>query len=101
MDATNTEMTWTITGDRGSVSAPSWPVPHRDDRVILTVDGQTNEEHLGVRTSYTYQLEALAAALHAGAAYPIDIEDAVANMTLVDAAYTAAGFPLRGDAKAQ
>jgi predicted dehydrogenase len=29
-------MTWAITGEHGSVMAPSWPVPHLDDRVVLT-----------------------------------------------------------------
>ncbi|HEY4993133.1 MAG TPA: Gfo/Idh/MocA family oxidoreductase [Nakamurella sp.] len=89
-------MPWTITGDRGSVTAPSWPVPHLDDRVILTTAEGTVVESLGTRTSYTYQLEAFASSLRGGGPFPLDAADAVANMRLVDSAYLAAGFPVRG-----
>jgi len=89
-------MTWTITGDHGSVMAPCWPVPHLDDRVVLTTSSGSREEFLGRRTSSTYQLEALAGSLRAGEPFGIDVDDAVASMTLVDQVYAAAGFPLRG-----
>ena len=59
-------MPWTITCDRGSVTAPSWPVQHLDDRVILTTAAGTVVESLGTRTSYTYQLEAFASSLRGG-----------------------------------
>ena len=89
-------MTWTITGDHGPVMAPCWPIPHLDDRVVLTTSTGSHEEFLGRRTSYTYQLEALAGLLRAGELFGIDVDDAVASMTLVDEVYAAAGFPLRG-----
>lgn len=89
-------MTWTVTGEHGSVMAPSWPVPHLDDRVVLTTSTGSHEEFLGRRTSYTYQLEALAALLRAGKPFGIDVDDAVASMTLVDQVYSATGFALRG-----
>lgn len=89
-------MPWTITGDRGSVTAPAWPVPHTDDRVVLTAGSGSETEHLGTRTSYTYQLERLAAALRGGPAFPTTVDDAVRNMELVDEVYRAAGFAPRG-----
>jgi hypothetical protein len=52
-------------------------------------------EHLGVRPSYSYQLEAFAAHLLDGAPLPIGVEDAVQNMHYVDAAYRAAGMSPR------
>ncbi|HJW58912.1 MAG TPA: gfo/Idh/MocA family oxidoreductase, partial [Actinomycetota bacterium] len=44
---------------------------------------------------YTYQLEALRAHLRDGAPLPIDADDALANMELIDACYHAAGFQPR------
>ena len=89
-------MTWTIMGEHGSLTAPSWPVPHLDDRVVLTTSTGSHEEFLGRRTSYTYQLEALAGLLRAGEPFGIDVDDAVASMTLLDQVHAATGFPLRG-----
>ena len=57
--------------------------------------GRQHEEHLGTRSSYTFQLEALRAHLRDGTALPVDAEDAVATAELIDAAYQAAGSPLR------
>jgi predicted dehydrogenase len=44
------------------------------------------------RSSYTYQLEALRAHLRDGVPLPVDPDDAVDTMTLIDACYEAAGF---------
>ena len=46
----------------------------------------------GTRSSYTYQLEAFIRAVREGASLPIDVDDAVANMRLIDACYVAAGL---------
>ncbi|MCW2705460.1 MAG: oxidoreductase, partial [Blastococcus sp.] len=40
----------------------------------------------------TYQLEAFVRAVREGAALPVDVDDAVANMRLIDACYVAAGL---------
>ena len=47
-------------------------------------------------TAYTHQLAALAETLHRGAAFPSDVDDAVANADLVDSVYLAAGLSTRG-----
>lgn len=90
MAAAQGEFSLTVTGTRGAVRAFNVLQPHFDDRV--SVGGRV--EHLGRRPSYTYQLEALAAWLRGGVPLPFDIDDAVANMGLVDAAFHAAGLGL-------
>jgi predicted dehydrogenase len=89
-------MTCRIVGDRGEATAANFVEPHLDDRVFVSAapDGERVEE-LGRRSSYTYQLEALRAHLRDGAPLPIDADDAVASMQLVDDCYRAAGFSPR------
>ena len=89
------EMSCRVTGSLGEVLAPNFVLPHLDDRLVVrTADGERTER-LGTRSSYTYQLEAFADRVRGGAALPLDAEDAEATMTLVDAAYRAAGFEPR------
>jgi predicted dehydrogenase len=91
---------WTITcrviGSHGEALATNFVRPDQDDRVRWAGrSGDHHEEHLGTRSSYTYQLEALRAHLRGGTPLPIDAADAVATAELIDAAYTAASLPLR------
>ncbi|MCO1659630.1 Gfo/Idh/MocA family protein [Pseudonocardia humida] len=95
MTATERDFSCRVVGSRGEVVAPSFVLPHLDDRVLLTVDGQQRVEELGRRSSYAYQLEAFAAAVRAGGEVATGADDAVASAELIDAAYRAAGFPLR------
>ncbi|MGW3141576.1 Gfo/Idh/MocA family protein [Streptomyces sp. NPDC001139] len=89
------EMSCRIIGTKGEASAPNFILPHLDDRVVVrTADGERTE-HLGTRSSYAYQLEAFAARVREGTPVPLDADDAVATMTLVDACYRAAGLPPR------
>ena len=53
---------------------------------------------MGTGTSYTYQLDALAAALAGGHDFPIDVDDSVANAELIDAVYLKAGLSPAGSA---
>lgn len=85
------EFSLTVTGSDGSVVAHNVLQPAFDDRV--TFNGEV--ERLGKRSTYTYQLEALAAHLRDGVALPVDADDAVANMEMVDACYRAAGWEPR------
>jgi len=118
MDADDWSFTLVVTGSEGELVIPSFPLPHQDDRLILRHTAAaprarrrpdeaadlTSEreddvvEHLGNRSSYTYQLEAFAAAVRGGAPVVTDAEFAVRNMALVDASYTAAGLPVRESA---
>ena len=89
------EMTLHVTGSRGEATVQDFVQPHKDDRVLIRTGADTRTEHLGTRSSYIYQLEALIAALRGGAAMPIDTDDAVATAGLIDSCYRAAGLPLR------
>jgi predicted dehydrogenase len=81
-----------VVGAHGEALAPSFVRPDLDDRLIINAGGPSREERLGQRSSYTYQLEAFAAHLRDGVPLPIDVEDAVENMRLIDACYRAAGL---------
>lgn len=89
------DMSIRITGTRGEVSAPNFVLPHLDDRVVVRTDGGERTERLGTRSSYTYQLEAFAARVREGTPLPLDADDAVATMELIDASYRSAGFEPR------
>lgn len=95
MAADEREMTLRVTGDRGSAAVASFVLPHLDDRITIATDDGATVEELGRRTSYTFQLEALTAHLRNGDPLLLDGDDAVMQMRLVDAAYIAAGLPVR------
>jgi predicted dehydrogenase len=88
-------MPWRIVGDRGEAVAANFALPGMDDRVTITTGGGVRVERPGTRPTYTYQLEALRAHLRDGAPLPIDADDALATMELIDACYRAAGFQSR------
>ncbi|MCX5253706.1 Gfo/Idh/MocA family oxidoreductase [Streptomyces canus] len=89
------EMSCRIIGSRGEVFAPNFVLPHTDDRVVVRTGDSERTERLGTRSSYTYQLEAFADRVRGGAPLPLGADDAVTTMTLIDAAYRAAGFEPR------
>ncbi len=89
------EMSCRIVGTRGEASAPNFVLPHLDDRVVVRTPEGERTERLGTRSSYTYQLEAFADRVRGGAPVPLDADDAVATMTLIDECYRAAGFEPR------
>lgn len=115
MDADDWSFTLVITGTEGEIVVPKFPLPHEDDRLILRrvaseprvrrrpEDGadlvaeheSDTVEHLGTRSSYTYQLEAFDAAVRDGAPVVTDAAFAVRNAEAIDTAYTLAGLPLR------
>ncbi|MEU0943501.1 Gfo/Idh/MocA family oxidoreductase [Streptomyces canus] len=89
------EMSCRIIGSHGEAFAPNFVLPHTDDRVVVRTSAGERTERLGTRSSYTYQLEAFADRVRGGAPLPLDPDDAVATMTLIDTAYRAAGFEPR------
>ncbi len=95
MTAEAFSFTITVVGTKGDALAHDFIKPHIDDRITIRTPGGIRTEHLGTRPSYTYQLEAFAAHVLDGAPLPIGVEDAVANMHYVDAAYRAAGMSPR------
>ena len=89
------QMTCKIVGSRGEATAANFVLPHQDDRIFVATVAGNRVEQLGTRLSYTYMLEAFIARLRDGEPLPIDADDAVANMTLIDECYRAAGFDPR------
>lgn len=81
-----------VVGAAGEAYAPAFVLPQNDDRVVVTVGTQQREEHLGTRSTYTYQLEAMAALVRDGVPMITDSDDAVQNMATIDALYAAAGM---------
>jgi predicted dehydrogenase len=61
---------------------------------VRSSDGK-RVERFPRRASYSYQLDAFAAAVLRGAPVKTPPSDAVQNMTVIDAIYRAAGLPLR------
>ncbi|AEM83843.1 Gfo/Idh/MocA family protein [Streptomyces violaceusniger] len=88
-------MSLRVVGSRGEATAVNFVQPHLDDRVLVRTAGGERTEELGKRSSYTYQLEAYAARLRQGAPLPLDAEDALTTMSLIDGCYRTAGFPPR------
>lgn len=88
-------ITCRVVGDRGEATAMNLVLPQRDDRIVVTTSAGAREEHLGTRSTYRYQLDALRAHLRDGAPLPIDVDDAVGTAELIDAVYGAAGFAPR------
>ncbi|MFF5979760.1 Gfo/Idh/MocA family protein [Streptomyces olindensis] len=89
------DMSIRIVGSRGEATAPNFVLPHLDDRVVVRTPEGERTERLGTRSSYTYQLEAFAARVREGAPLPLDADDAVTTMELIDACYRRAGFEPR------
>lgn len=61
---------------------------------VRSADGR-RVERFGRRPSYAYQLDAFVAAVMHGKPIKTTPQDAVENMTVIDAIYRAAGLPLR------
>jgi predicted dehydrogenase len=89
------EMSCRIIGTRGEATAVNFVQPHLDDRVVIQAREGRRVEHLGTRSSYTYQLEAFIAAVRTGVPLPTGADDAVATMRLIDECYRAAGLQPR------
>jgi predicted dehydrogenase len=83
-------------GDRGVMRVFNYVSPQTYNRLTVTADGYTRRERVSGEPSYTYQLRAFAAAVRHGEPVLTTPEDAVANMTVIDAVYLAAGLPRRG-----
>jgi predicted dehydrogenase len=95
MDGERLQMTCKIIGSRGEATAANFVLPHEDDRIFVATPAGSRIEQPGTRLTYTYMLEAFAARLRDGEPLPIDADDAVATMQLIDACYRAAGFDPR------
>lgn len=95
MAADAEEMTYRVVGSKGEAVVMNFVLPHLDDRLVVRGHNAERVEHLGTRSSYTYQLEAFTALAREGVPIPTDSDDAVANMALIDQCYRAIGLEPR------
>jgi predicted dehydrogenase len=94
------QMSHRLIGSAGEAVITDFVNPHNDDRLIVTTKDGTRTEHLGRRSSYTYQLEAFTTAIRTGTPARTDAADAVRTMRLIDTCYEALGMPPRGNRSA-
>jgi predicted dehydrogenase len=92
MESDGREYTIRAIGSDGEALVHNFIQPNSDDRVTIATAAGTTVEHLGTRSSYTYQLEAFSAHVLDGVPLPIGLADAVENMSYIDEAYRAAGM---------
>jgi Predicted dehydrogenases and related proteins len=95
MNGDELKVTCRVVGTRGEATAVNFVLPHLDDRLLVTTADGDRVEHLGTRTSYTYQLEAFTAFVRHGVPMATDSSDAVTTMALIDACYEASGLGRR------
>jgi predicted dehydrogenase len=82
-----------VVGERGELRVLTPVAPFRR-LSVRSADGN-RVERFPRRATYAYQLDAFAAAVLRGEPVKTTPEDAIENMTVIDAIYRAAGLPLR------
>ena len=89
------EISARVIGERGELRLFNPVTPHFVHRLaVRSADGK-RVERFSRRPSYAYQLDAFAAAIRRGEPVKTTPEDAIENMTVIDAIYQKAGLPLR------
>jgi predicted dehydrogenase len=89
------EMSAKVVGDRGELNMLNPVMPQMFHRISVRTADDNRVESFPRRASYAYQLDAFAAAVLRGGPVKTDPQDAIENMTVIDAIYRAAGLPLR------
>jgi predicted dehydrogenase len=84
-----------IVGERGELRLFNPVTPHLVNWMIVRLPDGIHVERFTRRPSYAFQLDAFVAAVLRGAPVLTGPDDALQNMTVIDAIYRAAGLPLR------
>jgi predicted dehydrogenase len=84
-----------VVGDQGELRALNPVLPQMFHRLSVRSAAGKRVERFPRRASYAYQLDAFAGAVLRGEPVKTTPEDAIVNMTVIDAVYRAAGMPLR------
>jgi predicted dehydrogenase len=84
-----------IRGDEGELRVLNPTGPQIYHRIVVRERRGRHVEHLTRRSTYAFQLDAFADAVLRGMTPITNPADAVANMTVIDAAYRAAGLKER------
>ncbi|MFE3257305.1 Gfo/Idh/MocA family protein [Nocardia sp. NPDC059091] len=85
----------TVIGDRGRMRLLNPVAPQFGHVLWLSTENGRSLRQFGRRASYDYQLDAFAGAVLRDEPIPTTPAEAVANMSVIDAVYQAAGLPLR------
>lgn len=88
-------MSLQVIGDRGELRVINPVVPQLFHRLTIRSSKGKRTERFSRRASYDYQLDAFTAGVLHGVPVKTTPQDAVENMTVIDAIYGAAGLPLR------
>jgi predicted dehydrogenase len=84
-----------VVGDRGQLNVLNPVMPQMFHRLSVRTADDNRVERFPRRATYAYQLDAFANAVLRGAPVKTNPQDAIENMTVIDAIYRAAGLPLR------
>ncbi len=84
-----------VYGDRGEIRMFNPVLPQSYHRLSVRSPEGKRVERFSRRPTYAYQLDAFTAAVLRGEPVKTSPEDAIENMTVIDAIYRAAGLPLR------
>ena len=86
---------FTVRGEKGTLSVLNPVTPQMFHRLTIRSRSSRHSEHVTRRPTYEFQLEAFADAVIGGTPPITGTVDALANMTLIDAVYRAAGLEPR------
>lgn len=99
MAADRDQFTLRLIGTHGEAMAENFVKPQMDDRInVLATVGdrvQARTEEPGTRPTYAYQLDAFTGAIREDIPMLTDLDDAVANMEMIDACYAGLGLSPR------
>jgi predicted dehydrogenase len=82
-------------GEDGELEIENPFIPSQGNELTVRSNGTTRTESPTIEPSYNFQLRALADAILRGGPVITDIDDAIKNMEVIDAAYVAAGMKVR------
>ncbi|MDQ1545955.1 MAG: hypothetical protein QOH69_859 [Actinomycetota bacterium] len=82
-------------GEDGELEIENPFIPMKGNKLTITAGGTSRSETATTEPSYNFQLRALADVLLRGAPVMTDLDGAVKNMAVIDAAYLAAGMNVR------
>jgi len=89
-----------VIGSDGEMRVTNFIAPQYGHALQVRVKGKRRKESVAKQpTSYAAQLKAFADAVLRGTPFPTTVDDAVANMRVIDAIYAACGLPKREPAK--
>ncbi|HMK63964.1 MAG TPA: Gfo/Idh/MocA family oxidoreductase, partial [Acidimicrobiales bacterium] len=86
---------FTVTGTEGQIKAFNPMAPQMMHRLTVSGRGGRSTEHVTRRPTYEFQLQAFADAVLRAVPPITGLDDALANMTVIDAVYRAAGLERR------